>query len=290
MDLLQLKYFCDSAENQNFSQTARKYQVPPSGVSQSVKRLENELGTPLFDRKNNKVNLNRTGERFYARVKQALSLLDSAVCEAQDEILAGREEIKLLVYTNRQLVTRVIGEFKRRNPNVSFLIHHKPDDVKDTYDLVISDDLSFARDYDPELFLSERIVLATSKEHVLANRQRILPEELANEGFIFMDEGSSLSRHAQKICREFGFEPHVVIRTDDPSLIRNYVSLGLGVAFVPEFSWKNLFDETVAIRSLGEYCRDTYLFWKKDAYHTRTVRLFAEALHARLCEEQSTNQ
>ena len=55
MDLLQLKYFCDSAESQNFSQTARKYQVPPSGVSQSVKRLENELGTPLFERKNNKV-------------------------------------------------------------------------------------------------------------------------------------------------------------------------------------------------------------------------------------------
>ncbi|MBO5939317.1 MAG: LysR family transcriptional regulator [Clostridia bacterium] len=286
MDLLQLKYFCDSAESQNFSQTARKYQVPPSGVSQSVKRLESELGVPLFDRKNNKVVLNRTGERFYAKVKQSLSLLDQAVCEVQDESLEGGESIRLLVYTNRQLVTRVIGAFKSQHPNVSFVIHHKPDDIKDTYDLVISDDLSFCKEYDPELFLSERIILALSREHRLVREKKISAEELAKEGFIFMDEGSSLCRRAADICEELCFEPHVVIRTDDPSLIRTYVSLGLGVAFVPEFSWKNSLDETVALRSLGDYRRDTYLFWKKNAYRTRTVLAFAEALRTQLAEEQ----
>lgn len=286
MDLLQLKYFCDSAESQNFSQTARKYQVPPSGVSQSVKRLERELGTPLFDRKNNKVILNRTGERFYAKVKQSLTLLEGAVSEAQEKALLGGEELKLLVYTNRQLVTRVIGEFKAAHPNVSFVIHHKPDDVKDTYDLVISDDLSFCREYEPELFLSERIILALSSDHPLASKEKILTEDLAGEGFILMDEGSSLYRSSQKICRALGFDPHVVIRTDDPSLIRKYVSLGLGVAFVPEFSWKNLMDDTVALRALGDYRRDTYLFWKKNAYRTRTVLSFAELLRARLREER----
>ena len=286
MDLLQLKYFCDSAESQNFSQTARKYQVPPSGVSQSVKRLETELGTPLFDRKNNKVILNSTGERFYAKVKQSLTLLDGAVSEVQEKTERDREELKLLVYTNRQLVTRVIGEFKREYPGVSFVIHHKPDDVKDTYDLVISDDLSFCKEYEPELFLSERIILATSKEHPLAKKKQILGEDLANEGFIFMDEGSSLYRYGREICHKLGFEPHVVIRTDDPALIRKYVSLNLGVAFVPEFSWKNLFDDTVAHRCVGEYHRDTYLFWRKNAYRTKMVRLFVEALRARLAEEQ----
>lgn len=286
MDLLQLKYFCDSAESQNFSQTARKYQVPPSGVSQSVKRLENELGTPLFERKNNKVILNRVGERFYAKVKQSLSLLEGAVCEVQENATGVGEELKLLVYTNRQLVTRVIGDFKRQHPNVSFVIHHKPDDVKDMYDLVISDDLSFCKEYDPELLLSEKIILATSREHPMARREIISAKELAGEGFIFMDTGSSLDRQSMEICHKIGFEPHVVIRTDDPSLIRKYVSLNLGVALVPEFSWRNLFDETVALRELGEYRRDTYLFWKKNAYRTRTVLAFAEALRCRLKEEQ----
>lgn len=289
MDLLQLKYFCDSAETQNFSQTARKYQVPPSGVSQSVKRLERELGCELFERKNNKVLLNRAGELFYARVKQSLTLLDSAVSEVQDSALRREEEMRLLVCTNRQLVTRVIGEFKKANPNVSFVIHHKLDDESNSYDLVISDDLSFCKDYEPELFLSEKIVLATSAEKPLAKKEKILWEDLASEGFVFMDEGSSLYRCGKKICHELGFDPQVVIRTDDPSLIRKYVALGLGVALIPEFSWKNLFDETVVLRSVGEHHRDTYLFWRKNGYRTRSVLAFAEALRARLAEEREKN-
>ena len=78
----------------------------------------------------------------------------------------------------------------------------------------------------------------------------------------------------------------MVIRTDDPSLIRKYVSLNLGVALVPEFSWRNLFDETVVLRDVGEHCRDTYLFWKKNAYRTRTALSFAESLRIQLSKEQ----
>ena len=40
MELLQLKYFCDAAECENFSRTAEKYRVPTSNISQTVKRLD----------------------------------------------------------------------------------------------------------------------------------------------------------------------------------------------------------------------------------------------------------
>ena len=286
MDLLQLTYFCDAAETQNFSQTARKFGVPPSGVSQSVKRLECELGSALFERKNNKVTLNREGERFYAKVKQSLLLLESAVCEVRDDASWREEEIRLLVCTNRQLVMSVLGEFKQTHPKVSFVIRHKIGEESEAYDLVISDDLSFCKDYEAELFLSERILLAMSKGHPLAKKETISADDLLGEGFVLMDERSSLYRHAREICHDLQFEPRVMIQTDDPSLIRNYVSLDLGVSFVPEFSWKDLLDETVALRSVGEHRRDTYLFWKKNAYRTRAVRDFAEALRDRLKREE----
>lgn len=50
MELLQLTYFCDAASTQNFSQTAKRLNVPPSNISQSVKRLEEELGAELADK------------------------------------------------------------------------------------------------------------------------------------------------------------------------------------------------------------------------------------------------
>jgi len=65
MELLQLKYFCDAAKTQNFSQTAKKFMVPPSDISQTVKRLEKELGVALFSRHANRIVLNENGKRFF---------------------------------------------------------------------------------------------------------------------------------------------------------------------------------------------------------------------------------
>ena len=49
MELLQLKYFKDAALTENFSHTAKNFYVPQSAVSQSIKRLETELGVELFN-------------------------------------------------------------------------------------------------------------------------------------------------------------------------------------------------------------------------------------------------
>ena len=48
MELLQLRYFYESAKNQSFSKTSEKYMVPLSSVSASIKRLEQEIKTDLF--------------------------------------------------------------------------------------------------------------------------------------------------------------------------------------------------------------------------------------------------
>ena len=47
MELLQLRYFYESAKHENFAKTAEKYMVPASSISASVKRLEDELGCKL---------------------------------------------------------------------------------------------------------------------------------------------------------------------------------------------------------------------------------------------------
>ena len=59
--MLQLRYFYESAKTESFAKTAEKYMVPASSVSASVKRLEQELETSLFDRTSNKIKLNDKG-------------------------------------------------------------------------------------------------------------------------------------------------------------------------------------------------------------------------------------
>ena len=127
MELLQLKYFCDAAITENFSITAKKYGLPTSAISQTIKRLENELGVKLFDRNANKVTLNEQGELFYNKVNSALNIFEDAkkqVCESNDEI---PDNITLLIRTNRRVVTKAIERYKVKYPNVNFIIKHSCD-------------------------------------------------------------------------------------------------------------------------------------------------------------------
>jgi len=84
MELLQLKYFCDAAESENFSSTAKKYGVPQSDISQSVRRLERELGINLFSRRANRISLNEKGREFYEKVFPALEMISDAADMARD--------------------------------------------------------------------------------------------------------------------------------------------------------------------------------------------------------------
>ena len=99
MEFLQLKYFCDAALTENFSETAKKFMVPPSNISQSVKRLEGELGVSLFDRNANRIRLNAHGKIFYEKVSNALCLIDEAKSALCDD--GGHGKIKICVNASR---------------------------------------------------------------------------------------------------------------------------------------------------------------------------------------------
>lgn len=278
MDLLQLKYFCHAAKTENFSKTAQLFLVPPSNISQTVKRLERELGVTLFDRENNRVVLNSSGREFYKKISAALTLIEDAkneLCEAAGEI---EGEIKLLVATNRRIVTAVVEEFKKSYPAVSFNIEHRHKGISGEYDVIISDDISLCREYEGKPLITEDVVLAVSKNNLLSKKSAVSVEELSRERFIFMNEDSSLAKKSLDVCRFLGFEPNITIRTDDPFYVRKYVEMDMGVALIPSFSWQNQFDANVVFKNLGDFKRTTYAFVKKDRYHTRAVEKFLETL------------
>ena len=73
MELLQLRYFFDSAKNEHFAKTAEKYWVPASSVSASIKRLEEELGCKLFDRQSFAGSV-ATSDRLFRTVRELTGL------------------------------------------------------------------------------------------------------------------------------------------------------------------------------------------------------------------------
>ena len=64
INLNQLQYFLEVAQSENITKTAQAHLLPPSAVSSSIKKLEQELGVELFDRAHNKISLNAKGKYF----------------------------------------------------------------------------------------------------------------------------------------------------------------------------------------------------------------------------------
>lgn len=269
MELLQLTYFCDAAATQNFSQTAKRFNVPPSNISQSIKRLEEELGTSLFSRTANRVALNSRGEAFYREVSSALAQIRHATDLARG---MGEEGVlRLGIRISRRIAMQAVSAFQSRYPNINIVAEHGDHTQSNDFDLIISDGSFNHPEFVRARSFRERVLLAVRKG-MFPKGTTLRAEEIMDKPFITMSENYSMHSLTQEICRDLGFRPRIALQGEDPVYVRRCVSLGLGVAFVPTTSWRGQFSEEVELREVGDYGRDICIYSRKNVYAPEYVR------------------
>jgi len=265
MELLQLVYFCHAAKYENFSKTAKEFQVPPSNISQSIHRLEAEMGVKLFDRSANKIHLNHRGALFYENVKKALSYINKAkeVVKDNNEISG---EIRILVETNRRIVTGAVEKFLSTYKDVSFYMNNSLDENTESYDLIVTDRIIPEKFDQRKLLVTEDILLAIKKSNPLVKKENLSVSDLKNERFVTMQTNSGIWRTTVDICHKSGFVPNIAIQSDDPFYVRKYIEMGLGIAFIPATSWQGMFSDEVILRNIANVKRHTYAYYNSDKH------------------------
>ena len=235
MELLQLKYFFESAKNENIAKTAEKFMVPPSSVSASIKRLEKELGCSLFDRKSNRILLNENGRRLqkslcvvFDELEQAA--LDLAVKETDDT------EINILVRTMRAIITDEIIKFNKKFPSVRFKTSFDFSETDyDKYDIIIDEKNDNYIDFEWFELCSFNIGIKAPADSPLANRPLRL-NQLSGQYFISMGEDARLYRMLIKACNKAGFTPNIIVQTNDASCYYKCVDAGMGLSLARRFN------------------------------------------------------
>ncbi len=270
MELLQLKYFCDAAKTQNLSETARKYHVPTSNISNAIKRLENEFNCKFFDHFSNKIFLNEHGEIFYKKVSEALALLDDARITINDDSSVISGEICLRCRSNRRLVTEAMEEFIKEYPNVRFKMCFGEAPMNDI-DILISYDMPIEAK-EKILIVEEDLLIAMRKDNPLAKMKNLTVYDLKNERFIV-----GLATETDAECKKAGFIPNVAFELNDPTYVRKYIEMGLGIAFIPSVSWRNLFSENVVLKNVGVK-RNTYAYLPINRHTKKSVSIFIQYL------------
>ena len=253
MELLQLRYFYESAKTENFSHTAEKYVVSPSSVSISIKKLERELGYDLFDRSGNKIRLNNNGRILQKALSIALPALDEAVetITASDPEQHG--EVRLLVRSERRTILDHIYRFKQTHPNIIFHISHDFSTKElSSFDFVIDEQTNRYGNFSCLPIIKERVLLAVSANNPLCGKKLLL-KDLRNEPFITMCQGSSLNRITVEACKKAGFTPNIIIESDDPHYIRKSVEMDFGISFIPVVSWQGELGDNTAFLDVVDF-------------------------------------
>ena len=228
MELLQLRYFYESAITESFAQTAEKYMVPATSVSAAVKRLEKELGCPLFDRSANRIRLNGNGRRLQKSLCLVFSELDAA-CDALRTPQIDTREIKMLVRAARSQVTEGIISFREMHPEIAFrTVLDFSERELSKYDVIVDAASDAYTGFDRFELLSMRIRVMAACDHPLL--ERALPfSRLAAEPFISWGEDSNMHRLLTDACNVAGFSPRIAVETADKACYERLIASGVGV-------------------------------------------------------------
>jgi DNA-binding transcriptional LysR family regulator len=257
MELRQLRYFAAVATHGGFRRAAEELSIAQPAVSQQVRRLEAELGTPLFDRDRRPVALTAAGEQLLAHAQRLLADADSI--EADMRRFSGAESQHLALGAMQYLtlldLPELLVRFRAEHPGVEVTLSVGNSGELETLlrQGQVELAMAHARDGDEPAGLSavplrrEELVLLVDAGHRLARRERVDIAELAQDAFVVSRVGGRIRETFATAARAAGFDPRVAFETVDMTTTVGLVARGLGLAVAPRAMTRVLGSGVVAV-------------------------------------------
>jgi DNA-binding transcriptional LysR family regulator len=283
MEILQLKYFCVVAHMGHMTKAAQELYIAQPSLSQTIGRLEEELGVPLFDRQGRQIRLNQYGKTFLEHVEHIFTELEMGQRKIRDMAGLDQGEVSLSV-TALRLMPDILQDFLALYPHVGF--HMFQDSTLQMQHRLESGEIDLCISALPVIqsgvhwkpLLTEEIFLIVPPNHPLAGREGVPLREVAQESFVSLPVGDGLRDVTDDLCKQAGFTPHITLEGSEPAAIYDLVEAGLGIAFapslarsrprLPEASWLHI-TEPLCQRTLG-------IAWSEERYLSQATCSFRQ--------------
>lgn len=243
-DLRRLEQFVAVAEELHFGRAARRLGMTQPPLSIQIRRLEEQVGTPLLARTRRRVALTDAGAVLLG---EARALLERAEHALRLAAAAGRGEtgelrIGFVSTADYSVLPEVLRRFRERYPGVRVCLRELTTDAQQAGFVRGELDLGFVvpplgdEAVHCEPLLAEPLIAALPADHALARgRRAISAAALAGADFVLFPRESAPRHHDAVLayCHQAGFTPRVAQVAVQMQTIVSLVSAGLGVAFVP---------------------------------------------------------
>jgi DNA-binding transcriptional LysR family regulator len=242
LDLKQLEHFVAAADEQHFTRAARKMNIVQSGLSASIRALEQEMGAPLFVRTTRRVELTVAGRVLYEKAQQIIA----GAREARRAVAAisGLERGTLSIGTCASLnaffdLPLLLGEFHALHPAVEIRLCHSTaaklmDKVKEGgIDLAFLPLYEKSREIVSIPIASDNLVVAHPLGHPLEGRESVALHSLAGETFVDFQLDQGTRRIVDRAFAAINVSRKTALEVGDVQVLLDLVARGFGIALVP---------------------------------------------------------
>ena len=250
MTLTELRYVVTLARERHFGRAAERCHVSQPTLSVAVKKLEDELGIPLFERSKSSIRVTETGQRIIEQAQRVLDQVGVIRDMAQDGKNQLNSPLKVgAIYTiGPYLFPHLLPELRRAAPEMPLYIEENyTANLRQKLRHSELDAIIVALPFDePEVvtlpLYDEPFVVLLPADHPLTKKDQVTPEEMAKEQLLLLGPGHCFRDQVLESCpplveaitkRADAGRPELVTEGSSLETIRHMVASGLGVTVLP---------------------------------------------------------
>ncbi|MCE0759885.1 hydrogen peroxide-inducible genes activator [Marinobacter sp. G11] len=250
MTLTELRYVVTLARERHFGRAAERCHVSQPTLSVAVKKLEDELGIPLFERSKSSIRVTETGQRIIEQAQRVLDQVGVIKDMAQDGKNQLNSPLKVgAIYTiGPYLFPHLLPELRRAAPEMPLYIEENyTANLRQKLRHSELDAIIIALPFEePEVvtmpLYDEPFVVLLPADHPLTSKDEITADELSREQLLLLGPGHCFRDQVLESCpplvdaitkRADGDKPDLVTEGSSLETIRHMVASGLGITVLP---------------------------------------------------------
>ena len=272
MELMQIRYFLETAKTKHMTNSAKNLHITQPALTQAIRRLEKDLGVPLFVAKGRNIVLTEYGRYLQKRLEPLMEQMDAIPEQLKMMVALEGETIHMNVLAASGLVMEAIIEYKKEHEDINFQLQQNSE--SELYDIAVTTKLFYLGEDEKNRFAcAEEIYLAVPRNPRYRDRTSIRLAEVEEEGFISLLGSREFRYICDRFCQHAGFTPKIIFESDNPSAVKNMIAANMGIGFWPEFTWGSIENEHVKMLKIEEpVCqRDIIINYNRNKTDSRNV-------------------
>lgn len=274
MELMQIRYFLETARTKHMTNSAKNLHITQPALTQAIRRLEKDLGVPLFTAKGRNIVLTEYGRYLQKKLEPLMEQLDAVPEQLKMMVALEGETIHMNVLAASSLVMEAIIEYKKGHEDINFQLQQNSE--SELYDIAVTTKLFYQGEEENSFACAEEIYLAVPRNQRYQDRMSVRLEEASEEGFISLLGSREFRYICDRFCQHAGFTPKIIFESDNPSAVKNMIAANMGIGFWPEFTWGSIENENVRLLKIEEpVCqRDIVIHYNRNKTDSRNVTDF----------------